>query len=67
MKDDQETSGDSLECPHCHKKDYDCCELSSDMDDTGTTQCGSCEKDFIWEVETTRTWRGRIITQPKSI
>jgi hypothetical protein len=55
-----ETYGDTLECPHCHKKDYDCWELSREMDETGKHDCLFCDKEFIWEKSTSVTWRGRI-------
>lgn len=59
-----ETHGDRLECPYCGYKDNDCNELSDSMDDDGNTECGRCEKEFMWQVETTRTWTGISIDQP---
>lgn len=39
---------DVMECPYCHHKDRDACELGDGGEGCGETECGHCGRDFRW-------------------
>lgn len=60
MNDKTTYSTEGVVCPYCGHEDRDSWELGDGGEGCGETECGECEREFVWVRTLSVSYSGRI-------